>query len=630
MYGGRSHKRLHQACENCRRKKTRCPGERPACSSCTRLSKTCTYPEIRGNPLASGSQNGSSSTDTVRVADDAKLEFNRPNSDMDSFATRISANSGQSQDWQLPLSPSIDMDSSPTVRKVRINWSTESSCWLTSRNSLLPPRDVLEDVVDAYFQYCHKQPLWLFNREDFSSIQDCSEETLLTLLALASCHSKHPFFEGRLHELSQTYAQAAREGIMQQVGEGKVSITTIQNLCILTLANIQANITTLAYLHVGIAVTVAKCSNLDVETCALADFGSRAETRRRVFWSLHLLQQMYGHQSFTTDILQDITRPQYIATHADPRKSFNEMPPAIPREEISGQDETTSADKKSGTWAYMIQTSTLWGEVRTYVKQWAQQTNNAPPPWSIESGYAVINAYLMDSETKFPDRHRFDSARFTDQESRHLQSNRGYWSPWVYQQFAHHTIHNMLNHPFLYSSRPQQSAQLGVPNTFWKTSSELAFIHSTWVARLIEMVVHKEYRVSDPFIGHYGWGTTSSPQTRSLFDGSSLFPEDNTDDGEDIVEIDNFHSPTVEVSLGNGQALPPQSGRRRTRSGQGTQEAQANLLAQSSSIPEASGGSTEHTPLASWPMSLDMAYDPFFQFQDSGGPFFGTWEVGNL
>lgn len=259
---------------------------------------------------------------------------------------------------------------------------------------------------------------------------------------------------------------------------------------------------TLAYLHVGMAITLAKCANLDVETCALDDFGSRAETRRRVFWSLHLLQQMYGHQSFTTDILQDITRPQYIATHADPRKSFNEMPPAIPREEISGQDETTSADKKSGTWAYMIQTSTLWGEVRTYVKQWAQQTNNAPPPWSIESGYAVINAYLMDSETKFPDRHRFDSARFTDQESRHLQNNRGYWSPWVYQQFAYHTIHNMLNHPFLYSSRPQQSAQLGVPNTFWKTSSELAFIHSTWVARLIEMVVHKEYRVSDPFIGH--------------------------------------------------------------------------------------------------------------------------------
>lgn len=157
---------------------------------------------------------------------------------MESSTTRISSNSGQSEDWQLSLSHSIEMDSSPEVGKVGTYLSSESS-WLTGRSSLLPGKDVLEDVINAYFQYCHKQPLWLFNQEDFSSIQDCSEGTLLTLLALASCHSKHPFFQGRLHELGHTYAQAAREGILQQVGEGKVSITTIENLCMLTLANIQ-------------------------------------------------------------------------------------------------------------------------------------------------------------------------------------------------------------------------------------------------------------------------------------------------------------------------------------------------------------------------------------------------------
>src|SRR5687767_2126702 len=125
-----------------------------------------------------------------------------------------------------------------------------------------------------------------------------------------------------------------------------------------------------------------------------------------------------------------------------------------------------------------------------------------PPPWSIDSGYAVIGAHLMDLETKLPTRHRFDLARFPDQDKKDLHSNRGYWGPWLYIQFTYHTIHSMLNHPFLYSSRPQQSAQLAVPNTFWKTSSELAFIHSTWIVRLIDMVKSKEYRVSDPFLGH--------------------------------------------------------------------------------------------------------------------------------
>lgn len=264
-----------------------------------------------------------------------------------------------------------------------------------------------------------------------------------------------------------------------------------------------ANHLTLVCLHVGIATTLAKCANLDSETCCLADGGLRAESQRRVFWSLHLLQQMYGHQGSATDILEDISKPQYVAIHSDLKKKLNELPPPMPQEEKMMQSGgLSSSQKSSGMWAHMIQQSTLWGQVRTYVKQWAQKTNCAPPPWSVDSGYAVIGAHLMELETKLPARHRFDQARFSSQENQHLQNNREYWSPWLYLQFTYHTIHNILNHPFLYSSWPQQSAELAVPNTFWKTSSELAFIHSTWIARLIEMVTNQAYRVSDPYIGH--------------------------------------------------------------------------------------------------------------------------------
>ncbi|CAH0057856.1 unnamed protein product [Clonostachys solani] len=436
---------------------------------------------------------------------------------------------------------------------------------------------------------------------------------------------------------------------------------------------------------------------------------------------------MYGHQASATNILKDISKPQYVATHIDLRKELSEGPPAIPREEISTQrGGTPSPQKRSGIWVYMIQLSTLWGEVRTYVKQWAQQTNSVPPPWSIESGYAVIGAHLMDLETILPACHRFDLARFPDQENQHLRNNRGYWSPWLYLQFTYHTIHNMLNHPFLYSARPHQSAQLGVPNTFWKTSSELAFIHSTWVARLVDMVASKAYGVSDPFIGHcvaiaatihiyfcraadkttreaaldrlatcvaflgdlallwpscrwlqerlqalvrsaigmnnpnekgeeegpsprtisintrlmwdillYNFaaykGKTTLPQQGGLFDESSFFREDSMDEAEDIIEIENLHDPTIEVNLSNGQALPPQSGQRRGRAGQDDQGPEPmQSSAPTSPRPELDAHVTETAPTAPWPMSLDMAYDPFFQFQHPGSPFFGTWEVGNL
>ncbi|OBR07977.1 Fungal specific transcription factor [Colletotrichum higginsianum IMI 349063] len=48
----RGRRRSHHACLTCRRKKTRCPGEKPACSSCLRLSQSCSYPAVR--PSQSG------------------------------------------------------------------------------------------------------------------------------------------------------------------------------------------------------------------------------------------------------------------------------------------------------------------------------------------------------------------------------------------------------------------------------------------------------------------------------------------------------------------------------------------------------------------------------------------------
>ncbi len=35
--------RVRQACNPCRRKKVRCPGERPSCGFCTRLNQPCSY-----------------------------------------------------------------------------------------------------------------------------------------------------------------------------------------------------------------------------------------------------------------------------------------------------------------------------------------------------------------------------------------------------------------------------------------------------------------------------------------------------------------------------------------------------------------------------------------------------------
>ncbi|KIX08585.1 uncharacterized protein Z518_03241 [Rhinocladiella mackenziei CBS 650.93] len=584
----------------------------------------------------------------------------------------------------------------------------------------MPPRDAIADAINAYFQYCHLQPLWLFDRNDLSSVEECREETIFSLLALSLCHSNHSFFKGRSEELSQKYAQLAREHIMLRIAQGKVTLSTIQSLCMLTLANFQANDVHLVSLHVNIAMTFAKCAGLDLESHH-DEVSLQAEARRRVFWSLHLLHQMYGQHGSVLNIIQDIESPQYVTSHPDFRKKSNLLPPSMPLELVQG-----GGTQKNGIWAYMVQLSTLWREVRMYVMQCDH--TNSEPPWSVESGYAVIGAHLMDLETKLPTYHRYDFARFSDREKEELQQNRGYWSPWLYLQFAYHTIHSTLNHPFLYSSRPQQSAQLAVPNTFWKTSSELAFIHATWIVRLIDMVSEKAYRISDPFIGHCVaiaatvhiyfcraadrrireaaqvkmatcvtflgelallWPScrrvleklqtlihsafpfnrsdreeeisrgTISINTRLMWEilqydfagkdshlpGHGLFHEslyqdnDDSDHEEHTVETQIFHNPTTEVDMSTGgQALPPYSGHPANQSsqnarGRGRQDEQLPYsIARTvpmlyASVPEAAAAPWA-TPGNS--STKGAAYDPFFQFQDAGSPFYGFWEVGNL
>ncbi|OMP86267.1 Regulatory protein CAT8 [Diplodia seriata] len=58
-------KRIRQACEPCRRKKSRCPGERPSCSHCSRLAQTCYY--ASDHPAAADHQHSTAdSTDANR------------------------------------------------------------------------------------------------------------------------------------------------------------------------------------------------------------------------------------------------------------------------------------------------------------------------------------------------------------------------------------------------------------------------------------------------------------------------------------------------------------------------------------------------------------------------------------
>ncbi|KAF3398370.1 putative dioxygenase subunit alpha YeaW [Penicillium rolfsii] len=358
--------------------------------------------------------------------------------------------------------------------------------------SRMPPREMISKCIALYFQYCHKQPLWLFDPEDFSNLAGTPDEIILGISSLALRYSRSHILDGQVDRQCRQYAEAAQSLISIRIARGKVNLSTMQALCLIALAEYIANDTHLAWLHIGLVKSLATCGNIDIELHE-GQSTPTLEARRRLFWSINFLSQQFGPRSLSLNILRDIQNPKYTAVNIDTPREMGVIPPQVPQE-------TGSLSSRGGIWVYMVQLGSLWREVQNYVSHCA--SGYFTPPWSVESSYSIIGAHLMNLETNFPMSHRYDSARFQEQSVEELHGDRSYWSPWLYLQFTYHAVHSVINHPFLYSWRPQQSAQLAVPNTFWKTSSELALIHTTWTVRLIDMVTEKDYQLSDPSIGH--------------------------------------------------------------------------------------------------------------------------------
>ena len=254
--------------------------------------------------------------------------------------------------------------------------------------------------------------------------------------------------------------------------------------------------THLAWLQISLLSSLIKGASLDVE---IWDNDRRpvVERLRKLFWSVHILTQIYGQRSMTISLLKDVQQPKYTYPFAEARAGKKEIPPLMPNE--SAFNKKTAAN--CGIWTYTVQMASLWNEVRNHVALWRDGEAEVAP-WSPASGYGTISSHLMDIATEFPSAHRYDSAKFWERSSEELENDRDYWSPWLAIQFTYHAVHSLLNHPFLYSSRPHQNVELAVPNTFWKKLSETSLTHTSWTVRLLDLVLDKNFQGYDPFLGH--------------------------------------------------------------------------------------------------------------------------------
>ncbi|KAJ5928213.1 hypothetical protein N7466_007169 [Penicillium verhagenii] len=343
-------------------------------------------------------------------------------------------------------------------------------------------------AIELYFQYCHRQPIWCFEREEVKDPSYLSEELVCSIITLTSRFSQD-------REEIQQYGDTARTLVMLRIANGTIELETIESLCLLSYSSFLDGDGPLGRFHLGLALQLCRSAMLDLNSTYGIQCPS-AERKKRLFWSLQSLEQTYGQIGGILSVQAEVLRSFYLSTGSDELLEKPEHhPPPLPNDTLGC---TSISD--IGIWNLALHFGWVWNRVRSYVFDCAQ--SKLTEPWRHDSMYAMVLSDLTELENKLSLCHRYDSVKFYERRPDELRGNRDYWASWLKLQFTYHTILTVLNHPFLYIVASQYNHKLTIPNTFWRRSSEVVMLHATWIVRMIDMVTDKKMRLIDPFFGH--------------------------------------------------------------------------------------------------------------------------------
>lgn len=247
--------------------------------------------------------------------------------------------------------------------------------------------------------------------------------------------------------------------------------------------------------HLGLAQQLITAARLPIISSYMkTDPGT--QRKKRLYWSVQVLEQRYRR-------IVPSVGPAGANSHGwSGSKNHDQQPDLYDVANLPSYEDGVGdfVSDGVGIWGAGVEIGWLWLKLRRYVSNCAQ--HRFTHPWSHNSEYTVLNADLVDLENKMPLRHRYDWARFYDRSPVEIKNDAAYWHSWLRLQFTYHTIHAVLNHPFLYISAAQDDARLTSPNTFWKRCCELGLLHATWIVRFIDMVTEKQMTLTDPFFAH--------------------------------------------------------------------------------------------------------------------------------
>ncbi|WQF77411.1 hypothetical protein CDEST_02425 [Colletotrichum destructivum] len=486
-----SEPRLRNSCESCRRKKTKCTGERPTCSFCQRLGQPCVYlareqhhARAERNP---GIVKTSGSKERVRRLETQVGQIFEILQSLTENGTRGSTAS--------PFAPVPSRDDEASLSNggdaaVHDNASEPQGLSFDPTASPEPPPDAVDHLIRVYKKDIAFRPLPLFGRSILRSRLSSPTPQFLrrSFLALTLRFGTHPFFRGKEGECADFYAGSAYTDLMPLALEGVATVEVVQSLCLLALQDLKVCKPARAWGTIGMAarLEVSRGWNRRELDQAVQDDAEDDESSR-CFWSVYILEKAFSAQCSVLD--RCVVQPRY----PDSASLTPQLPPTT----------TTSTEGQAGRFdginSSFLRVISIWGDVTSY--NHGVRCSRRERPWLPTSKYTELTQKMYEFEDQTALKHLFKNAAFTDRTPADVSENLEYWRPWVLMQITHHATSAVLNHPFIHISGLGEASRRQPPRLFMQGVVDQAQYHAQWVGRLVQMCEAAQFDILDPLLG---------------------------------------------------------------------------------------------------------------------------------
>ncbi|KAF1738749.1 hypothetical protein CRV24_000677 [Beauveria bassiana] len=490
--------RTRQACEPCRRKKTKCTAERPTCSFCQRLNVQCVYlPRGLSPASGAGAKIGARKERTNSTSrpgrDTTEGRFQQLELQVTDLYNRLTSlpNAPDSEvirrgsDGSFLESPTMPANEPP-----RGHLRSEDGKFTTETPE--PSEAALKHFVKVYITQLHHQPLALFNPDRLlHDVMAAPRFLLWSFLSLLLNISSHDFYEGGVDAAKELYAHLAETAVMKLAADGVATHELIQALCLISLKHIQTKQPKRSLVTIGLAsrlVSLQALSNISNPTTA------EDEASIQCFWNVFALERLF--------------RPLSVAACDDDRLSYpSSAPPPSP---ISGGFHHPAGHGNSaaglsiasaqdiGIYGHALCLTEVWGKVRTYLHR--LRNGRVEKPWVPESSHAKISIELFENEARYGKQHLLSNVALGKRGASEIAARRDYWQPWMTMQIISHAAQAILNHPFLHLMVLRSQDGIQYSSLFLQQTVDLALFHGAWVFRLLE-IADGRLQVVNPLIG---------------------------------------------------------------------------------------------------------------------------------